>query len=332
MDEILKKYIGENYAIISSEKEARLDLSIMDSDLEANKIFLIGENHGVKANVDLKMKFLKYFKEKTNFKYYICELPFSMTYFLNKYLKTGDHNILMDIYEPIKGTDAWNKDEYNFWIDLYKYNGKFSEDDRIVPIGIDIEHQPKNAFKFMEYSLENGYYSKFRFVNKNLLNMLDVYQGNNFNGIRDEKIYENFLKISSHLPKGKYFGQMGLSHVFQRPFPYVNWFASSLNKNASTFKGKVLSIAYAYEDCKYLYPTKRKNYVSHINTLDLSIVELRPYINSKYTIFKLNQKSSPFSERLIWPLSHKFPKEGVTTDYFQYLLVIKGSEAMEGFK
>ena len=331
MDKRLKKHIRENHSVIYSKKETMKDLSIIDNDLKDHEIFLIGENHGVKANVELKMKFLKYFKKKINFKYYICELPFSMTYFLNRYLETGNDAILKDIYEPTKGTYAWNKDEYDYWRDLYKYNKTLPSDDKIILIGIDIEHQPKNAFRFMEYCLNNGYYSKFEHVNNNLLNMLEVYHSNNFNGIRDQKLYENFLSISSHLPKGKYFGQIGLSHVFQRAFPYVNWFASFLNNESSPFKGKVLSVAYAYQNCKYLYPTKRKNYVSHINTLDLSMVEFNNFINSKYAIFKLNQKDSPFDEKLIWPLNHKFPENGVTTDYFQYLVVIKDSEEMDGF-
>ncbi len=329
MDKRLKKYLRENHSVIYPKEEIIKDLSIMDDDLKDNEIFLIGENHGVKANVELKMKFLKYFKAKTNFKYYICELPYSMTYFLNRYLETGDDSILKDVYRPIKGTYAWNKDEYNFWEDLYKYNKMLSKEDRIIPIGIDIEHQPKNAFKFMQYSLDNKYYSEFKHVNKNLLNMLEVYQSNNFNGTRDEKLYKNFLSISRDLPKAKYFGQIGLSHVFQRSFPYVNWFASSLNKEASPFKGKILSVVYGYKNCKYLYPTKRKDYVSHIDTLDLSIVEFKDFINSKYTIFKLNQMDSPFNERLIWPLKHKFSENGVTTDYFQYLAVIRDSEEME---
>ena len=331
MDKRLKKYIRENHSVIYSKKETMKDLSIIDNDLKDYEIFLIGENHGVKANVELKMKFLKYFKKKINFKYYICELPFSMTYFLNRYLETGNDALLKDIYKYIKGTYAWNKDEYDYWRDLYKYNKTLPRDDKIILIGIDIEHQPKNAFRFMEYCLNNGYYSKFEHVNNNLLNMLEVYHSNNFNGIRDQKLYENFLSISSHLPKGKYFGQIGLSHVFQRAFPYVNWFASFLRNEISPFKGKVLSVAYAYQNCKYLYPTKRKNYVSHINTLDLSMVEFKNFINSKYAIFKLNQKDSPFDEKLIWPLNHKFPENGVTTDYFQYLVVIKDSEEMDGF-
>lgn len=380
MNKDLKKYLEKNYSVIYSKNKSKKDLSIIDSDLGNKEIFLIGENHGVKANVELKMKFLKYFKEKTNFKYYLCELPYSMTYFLNIYLETGNENILKDIYQPLKGTDAWNRDEYKFWKNLYEFNKSLSENNKIIAIGIDIEHQLKNAFKFLKYCLNknniseiiNNYvkefnnknnkirdeelknlnknikeelckkeslykslfgedYYKFKHVNNNLLNMLEVYSSNNFNGVRDEKMYNNFLSIFNYLPKDKYFGQIGLSHIFQKSFPYVTWFGAFLNKEDSQFKGKILSVAYAYKNCKYLYPTIRKNYVSTIDTLDSSIVEFEFFINNKNTIFKLSEEESPFTKKLIWPLKHKNPVSGVTTDYFQYLVIIKNSDEMKEF-
>ena len=375
----LVDYLKANYSNIDPNYNIREDLSLMDSDLENNNVFLIGENHGVKANVILRMKFLCYFKEKTNFKYYIYELPHSVAYFLNKYLDSGDENILKEAYRFFNGTYAWNSDEYNHWKDLYKYNKTLSKEDKLIILGIDIEHQPKNAFIYMRDCLtknnlggqlsdyiskyidkENGtneelkqvyewineelvknedYYKKqleedyfnIVHVNNNLWNKLEVYTSNNFNGTRSIRMYENFLSISKGLPEGKFFGQLGLSHVFQRAFPYMYWFAAQLQNGDSGFKERVLSIVYAYDNCRYLYPTDRRNYESDINTWDDSIEEYK-YINrDAYTILKLNNEDSPFMEDLLWPLKHKFPTSGVTTDYFQYLLLIKNSKAMEAF-
>jgi len=133
---------------IEDESEFK-DLAIMDSDIEGKEIFLTAELHGTKANEQLNTKFLKYFKEKTDFKYYLCELPYSDTYFINKYLDTGDIKILEDIYKPLKGTFAWNKDGYNHWKKLYEYNNTLPKESRIEVIGVDIEHQPVNAYKFL---------------------------------------------------------------------------------------------------------------------------------------------------------------------------------------
>ncbi len=377
MNKKLKDYLEKNHSIIYLKDESMKDLSIMDDDLKDSEIFLTGENHGVKANIELRIKFLKYFKEKTNFKYYLCELPYSMTYFLNTYLETKDESIIENVYEPLKGTDAWNKDEYDYWETLYNFNKKLPKNDKIILVGMDIEHQSKNAFNFMKYCLDKNhvsgkinnhveelrsrdsitdeeleyfckkikeelnknlyknslkkYYYKFKHVNNNLLNALEVYSGNNFNGVRDKKMHENFLEIYDCLPKGKYFGQLGLSHIFQKSFPNIAWFASSLDKEGSQFKGKILSVAYAYQNCRYLYPTTRRNYVSSIDTLEPSIAEFKHFIDSDYTLFKLNGCGSPFNRELIWPLEHKSPVDGVTTDYFQYLVVARDSEAMEGF-
>lgn len=379
MNTELRDYLNINHNLIKIEDKSFESLSILDSELDKKEIFLAGENHGVKANGELRMKFLKYFKEKTNFKYYLCELPYSLTSILNRYLQTGDEKILEDVYIVLKGTDAWNKDEYNHWKELYKFNNNLCQEDKIVPIGIDIEHQAKNAFEFMAYVLNKSnipekikkdireikdkeevsyeeikifnkkvneeltsheeFYKKFLkedyfyliLVNDNLLNMVEVYSSNNFDGIRDEKMGKNFIKLFNKLDKSKYYGQIGLSHIFQRSFPYVNWFASFLNGEESSFKGKVLSIAYAYQESRYLYPTNRRNYLGFINTLEPSIEEFQSFIDDGYTIFKLDQDGSPFSEKLIWPLQHKNPIKGVTSDYFQYLVVIKGSEGMEGF-
>lgn len=379
MNYLLNKYLERNHSSIQFENDCRKGLSLIKDDLKENEIFLTGENHGVKANRELRIEFLKYFKEAINFKYYLCELPYSMTYFLNMYLRSGDEGTLRDVYRALKGTDAWNQDDYNHWIDLYNYNKPFSREDKIIALGIDIEHQPKNAFKFMENILddrknfrklrnlterfkennlkdeevknisrdikkelkdkERNYlnllkedYFRIVYVNDNLLNMFEVYSGNNFSGMRDLKMHDNFLRIYNYLSKDKYFGQIGLSHVFKKLFPYVNWFASSLNKDGSPLKDKLVSIAYAYKDCRYLYPTKRKNYVSSIDTLDSSIEEFNGFIKSDYTLFKLNGIDSPFNKKLIWPLSHKFPSEGVTSDYIDYLLVVRESREMLEFK
>ncbi len=75
---IMQEYLKENYSAIDLEDESEFkDLAIMDSDIEGKEIFLTAELHGTKANEQLNTKFLKYFKEKTDFKYYLCELPYS---------------------------------------------------------------------------------------------------------------------------------------------------------------------------------------------------------------------------------------------------------------
>ncbi|WP_346889585.1 hypothetical protein [Clostridium sp. UBA1056] len=147
---IMQEYLKDNYRAIDLEDESKFaDLAIMDSDIDGKEIFFTAELHGTKANEQLNMKFLKYFKEKTDFKYYLCETSYSNAYFINKYLDTGDIKILEDIYKPLKGTFKWNKDSYNHLKKLYEYNNTLPKESRIQVVGVDIEHQSINAYGFL---------------------------------------------------------------------------------------------------------------------------------------------------------------------------------------
>lgn len=149
-DRVIQEYLQKDYSSIDLKNENEFsDLAIMDSDLEGKEIFFTAEVHGVKTNEELHMKFLKYFKAKTDFKYYLCENSYSNAYFINKYLDTGDIKILEEIYKPLKGTFVWNKDSYNHWKKLFEYNNSLPEQRRIQLVGVDIEHQPANAYRFL---------------------------------------------------------------------------------------------------------------------------------------------------------------------------------------
>lgn len=50
------------------------------------------------------------------------------------------------------------------------------------------------------------------------------------------------------------------------------------------------------------------------------------------TLFKLNGRDSPFDKKLLWPIVHKIPEGGVTTDYFQYIILIRNSKALTSLK
>ncbi len=183
---------------------------------------------------------------------------------------------------------------------------------------------------FYKKHLKANYFG-LKIVNDNLLSRYKVYNGNNLNAIRDKQMYENFIRIHNRLPTGKYYGQLGLSHVFQRQTSYVDWFGSILNKNPM-FQDKVLSIVYVYDNCKYLYPTDLRDYQGVMTTLDLKLDILKKYAKGESTLFKLNGRDSPFDKKLLWPIVHKIPEGGVTTDYFQYIIMIRNSKALTSLK
>lgn len=108
------------YYQIAVDKTITKDLKVLDKDLEGKEIIFTAEFHGMKSNMELELKFFKYLKEKTNFKYYLCELPYSQGLMLNKFLETGDTDILDKLYIHSKGTYAYTKDSYDRWLQLYE--------------------------------------------------------------------------------------------------------------------------------------------------------------------------------------------------------------------
>jgi hypothetical protein len=173
----------------------------------------------------------------------------------------------------------------------------------------------------------------FQMINDNILNADEAYAANHngidmqdFNEIRDKKMYENFLRVYSHLPKGKYFGQFGASHVMQGTQDYTNWLASLMNKPGSPVEKKVLSIVYAYKDCQYMARSNGGYSVRSFSSYNDGDGLMEPYLKGDLVLFRLSGKNSPFENSLKWYLFDTMPMKGVTTDYYQFILFIKGAK------
>jgi len=143
----VEDYLMNNYqSLYLDDNDEFEDLKILDEDLQDNEIFFTGEMHGIEMNTTLRMTFLKYFKEKVDFKYYLCELSPAGAYYLNNYLETGEQEILEQFFEPLRGTMSWNHDSFNHWIEVYEYNKTLPNDKKIIVVGVDVEHQVDTAF------------------------------------------------------------------------------------------------------------------------------------------------------------------------------------------
>lgn len=354
-----------------------------------DEIFLIGENHHTKDNYKVKTKFLKYFKEKTDFKYLLIEESYISSIYYNKYLETGS-----EIY--LKKNWFRSKDDIEFWKNLYAYNLKLNTNDKIKIIGVDISDTKQSLKYILEmltnknldsdmkqdvvllnnylklisnfsnniYTLSdkelktmtkqmqtniNAIYDKVYSEDKTYMNILGeeyidfciILDGlkslatlsypaakNDYKSvqkIRDLAMYKNFKKLYDYLPKEKYFGQFGLDHTFQKNIEY-SYFATYLN-NEENLKGKITTIALFYDKCMQL---ENNNMQDILTTYD-SKTDINKYIKSNHTLIKLNNEDSPFSKALKWDFAKDIlpiPKEGVTTDYFQYMLIIKASDAV----
>jgi hypothetical protein len=375
----MEGYIKKNYSTVDLKgKDFIKDLSIFDEDVKNYEVFLGGESHAISKNTDINLSLLKYFNQKADVRYLLCEVGYSFSAYMNEYLETGDEDILKSVYNSIKGTAGWSKESYEFWKNLREYNLTLPEHKKIIVIGIDIEHQMDTAYNYLRHILpakaapfeiqaiikrikdtsvadikgENELKEILELLNKNIENNKDTYKKylksnffyfdmvvNNMNNcvnayksdfdvVREKSIYSNFKKAYEHYPKGKYFGQFGMEHIYQRVcYSYLgekDRFAMYLNKDDSPVKNKVLSIVYAYKDCYWTNP--KQSYEEMANACDIEDISLiDKYASTDITVFKLNGKKSPFDEKIYFV---KKPIDGVTTEYFQYLLLIKNSRGI----
>jgi len=117
------------------------DYENLSHDLEDNKVFLAGELHGIQENYTLRLNLLMYLNENAGVNYYLAEMGYSSSYFINKYLETGEEKYLYVVANSIVGSYDHSVDDINFWKDLYKYNQSLPDERKIKVVGLDIEHQ-----------------------------------------------------------------------------------------------------------------------------------------------------------------------------------------------
>ncbi|MCH4886294.1 erythromycin esterase family protein [Acidaminobacter sp. JC074] len=380
----IEDYLSSNYVDLDFDNDDYDEgLNTLDRDIESNEIFFTAEIHGVHANSELKMAFIKYFKDKANFKYLLSETSYSSSYFINRFLETGDRSILDMLFQAQNGTYADSEDNYNGWIDLYEFNKTLEDEEKIQVVGVDIEHQVLIAYNYMvsvlpdkevpielnetiemiketseilkstftkdylaiknaQKTLDNIELNRslyqdylgdelifFELVNQNIIGANEAYKHVedkvDWNNTRDQIIYNNFLVLDDILEDGKYYGQWGLNHAFQRMDGGVKWFAGYLDSSESKYHNKVLSIAYNYENCESM--SLKDTEPIKMNILYPVISNITNVSDSKYVLYKLNESEE---ERPFIPMIETWSGQEQDIDmneYFQYILLIKDSEA-----
>lgn len=147
--------------------------------------------------------------------------------------------------------------------------------------------------------------------------------------IREKAMFDNFMAQYARLPKGKYYGQFGGAHVFLRPHGSDNRpLASYLNEQPdSPFRGRVLAIEYEYEQSRVM--DNLNGYKPRDDTYHFfKPQEFNGSGTDDLTLFRLRYPDSPYGKSSD-ALQHA--KDGVTADYMQYVLLIRGSEAAEPY-
>lgn len=164
-----------------------------------------------------------------------------------------------------------------------------------------------------------------------LANLADTVAANlssDFYASREQLMYNNFLGTYQKDPQGKFFAHFTMEHIYQRQVKEGNLADSGrlgtlLAQEGSPLQDKVVSIAAFYHNSEFrFYYGMYENY----RVFNEFIIDPLPAIKTAsgdITMYRLEGEDSPFT----WDIyTVKNPTGGVTTDYYQYLLIIKNSE------
>ncbi len=134
------EYLDKNSSELNASYNSK-DYNKFISDLNKNEVFLAGEMHGIKENYTLRLNLLMYLNENAGVKYYLAEMGYSSSFYLNKYLSTGDEKYLFLVTNSIVGSYDYSVEDVQFWRNLYRYNILLPKKNRIRIVGLDLEHQ-----------------------------------------------------------------------------------------------------------------------------------------------------------------------------------------------
>ena len=163
---------------------------------------------------------------------------------------------------------------------------------------------------------------------ENLADTVSAHLSPDFYDNREKIIYNNFLAAYNNDPQGKFFGHFTMEHIYQRQVKSGNLANTDrlgmlLVQEDSPVRDRVVSIAAFYHQSEFrFYYGRYENY----RVFNSFIVDPLPLINTAaadYTLYKLEGEDSPFTWDTYTVIN---PTGGVTTDYYQYLLIIQNSQ------
>lgn len=312
----------ENIAYLSKNKVqivGSISSSLFDEDFYKSKVFLLGEIHGYADNQTLDKELFLYLNKKLGVKYYISEMDSLTAKKLNNFLtkKTKDEIILKEVVLSIKNRipQQSSQELLEKWNEIYDYNQTLTDSLRIVVIGVDKNFDDESK------------------------------------GSRDLAMFNNFKSSikRKNLENEKFYGFLGYFHTLQSKTDHGGeTFAEELKqsgvKTTSFVSYTVDSEMYLPKNPSFHTPDDEK--LSWVNgdgplVLVKGINDLKELSKpSTITLFKLNSHNSPYfkSKNLISIKSRAFAesitpeKEKHTTDYFQYVFLLRNSKALTKLK
>ena len=100
-------------APLESIEAGREKFASLDKAFYANRLFLLGEAHGVQRPQDIDFALLKHLNARAGVRTYVAEVDCAKAYYLNEYLRTGQDSTLRLVFRSwVAGRAQWGNQDF----------------------------------------------------------------------------------------------------------------------------------------------------------------------------------------------------------------------------
>ncbi len=319
-DKLHMDYLSQNKEVLEKNN---MDFNGFDSVFYSNNVFILSENHGYEDVQNIDYQIFTHLNRKTGLHFYIAEMDSLRAGRLNEFLRNPTPNtvLLKSIIRDIglRIPQQSSQQLYDKWLRLHQYNAQLNDSVKIEVLGLD----------------------------QNFDDTLSKIS-------RDSSMFLNFKAIVEKrgLQEAKFYGLFGYYHGMQSGISERNLypFAAKLKRQTvyPQFQ-KIQTIAcLTVESEMYLppfegMPTPPDKKTSQFNVdgpvlLTKGIKDLKALtIPNSVTLFHLDNKNTPYknSQRLAGIKVNILGDEvlpnnsqQVTTDFFQHVVLMRGSKSL----
>jgi hypothetical protein len=319
-DETHINYLKKNNEVLDKSKAV---FNSFDSSFYNNNIFILCENHGYEDVQLIDDQLFINLNKKAGVRFYIAEMDSLVSNKLNAFLRNpvADKTLLQSIVKDVADVIAQQSSQQlmDKWMRIHAYNLQLKEGFKIEVLGLDKNRNDTSTTLGRDSSM--------------LLN------------------FNNFVQ-KKHLENQKFYGLFGYAHGLQSGIGARNtrYLAAKFKRN-NTFPQfqKVQSIAcltlesemYLPENNEVPSPPDHKTSLFNMDgpmALTHGIKDAKNVAQpNAITLLNLNGDNSPYkkSQRLMGVQINLLGQEVLpnneqqpTTDFFQYVLIMRGSKAL----
>jgi len=383
----------------------RFDLTTSEFEFPQKDLNLIGFGayHGSQKTETTEIALLKSLTKEGLIKYYLPETDFSIAYYFNAYLKTGDTILLKDLVQHYGSRVPQDKSiaNYNKWKALKILNDKLPEKNKITVLGIDLLVSYKYTAKHLLELIDKKVHNRTSVVNlskmiendtidflpysakysKNILkNFVEDYESNKgkfknklsdefaFSHIiknlketfidfdnatkREKLMFKNYVALSTHYQFNKkpQFARFGFYHLEKQREGENPSFFVQLIESGTIKRNEIVSIIGYLTGSRVLWDRvldddgNYKDYTTeggygigdYEKEYFLGIDKLKKSKISDITLFRINQKNTPYSDGIPDLMeivmedeesNGELVKGKSTTEYLDYAILISNSKA-----